>query len=141
MDGARFRLNSPPVVHETVAGETIVVNLNSGSYYDLNAVGGYIFDRFELGARTDEVADAVAAAFGIDSRTAADAVESFVARLLDEELIVATGDGEPGPGAPPAAAPGGPFTEPTLNKYTDMQELLLLDPVHEVGEAGWPSRA
>ena len=28
-----------------------------------------------------------------------------------------------------------------LGKYTDMQELLLLDPVHEVDEAGWPNRA
>jgi hypothetical protein len=33
------------------------------------------------------------------------------------------------------------FVEPALNKYTDMQELLLLDPVHEVSEAGWPSKA
>jgi hypothetical protein len=26
-----------------------------------------------------------------------------------------------------------------LNKYTDMQDLLLLDPIHEVDAAGWPS--
>ena len=28
--------------------------------------------------------------------------------------------------------------EPVLEKYTDMQELLLLDPIHDVEEAGWP---
>jgi hypothetical protein len=27
---------------------------------------------------------------------------------------------------------------PVLEKYTDMQELLLLDPIHDVEEAGWP---
>jgi hypothetical protein len=27
---------------------------------------------------------------------------------------------------------------PVLNKYTDMQELLLLDPIHDVNAQGWP---
>jgi hypothetical protein len=27
-----------------------------------------------------------------------------------------------------------------LQKFTDMQELLLLDPIHEVDERGWPHR-
>ncbi len=33
------------------------------------------------------------------------------------------------------------YEEPKLGKHTDMQELLLLDPVHEVGETGWPNPA
>jgi hypothetical protein len=48
------------------------------------------------------------------------------------------------------AAPGGgearrlppgrvPFTPPVLGVYTDMQEFMLVDPVHQVDEAaGWP---
>jgi hypothetical protein len=31
-----------------------------------------------------------------------------------------------------------PFVAPVLDKYTDMQELLLLDPIHEVDASGWP---
>jgi len=31
------------------------------------------------------------------------------------------------------------FNVPVLNKYTDMQDLLLLDPIHEVDATGWPS--
>ena len=31
-----------------------------------------------------------------------------------------------------------PFVNPTLTKFTDMQDLLLLDPIHEVDEMGWP---
>jgi hypothetical protein len=27
-----------------------------------------------------------------------------------------------------------------LHKFTDMQDLLLVDPVHDVGDAGWPHR-
>jgi hypothetical protein len=28
-----------------------------------------------------------------------------------------------------------------LQKYTDMADLLLLDPIHEVDEQGWPQPA
>jgi hypothetical protein len=27
-----------------------------------------------------------------------------------------------------------------LEKFTDQRELLLLDPIHEVGELGWPEK-
>jgi hypothetical protein len=42
---------------------------------------------------------------------------------------------------PENGAAAQPYQEPKLGKYTDMQELLLLDPVHEVDEAGWPNKA
>ena len=32
------------------------------------------------------------------------------------------------------------WQEPTLDSFDDLQELLLLDPVHDVTEAGWPHR-
>ena len=31
-----------------------------------------------------------------------------------------------------------PFDAPILKRYTDQQELLLLDPIHEVDDIGWP---
>ena len=44
---------------------------------------------------------------------------------------------EDGEAAAPAGAPA--FVVPTLEKYTDMEALLLADPIHEVDEAaGWP---
>ena len=34
-----------------------------------------------------------------------------------------------------------PFEAPVLYTYTDMAELLLLDPIHDVDETGWPKPA
>jgi hypothetical protein len=31
-----------------------------------------------------------------------------------------------------------PFPAPVLNKFTDMQMLLLIDPIHDVSQKGWP---
>jgi hypothetical protein len=143
MEDARFRTNSPPVVYETVEGETIVVNLETGSYYDLNEVGGYIFAAFERGASVADVARAVAAGCDEEPGVVHAAVGAFASRLTEEQLLIPAGMNGRAESAPMSAGPESParFAEPALNKYTDMQELLLLDPVHEVSEAGWPSKA
>jgi len=63
----------------------------------------------------------------------------FLSRLIKEGLVAPADDEDditairPRPiGAENA------FSAPLLEKYSDMQELLLLDPIHEVGERGWP---
>lgn len=68
-------------------------------------------------------------------------VQELLAQLQQENLIVAVdGAGE----AAALQAPAGNnqekplFNPPSLNKYSDMQELLLLDPIHDVDDAGWP---
>lgn len=39
-------------------------------------------------------------------------------------------------GVPPVV---GAFVAPVLHKYTDMQEFMLVDPLHDVeADAGWP---
>jgi hypothetical protein len=30
------------------------------------------------------------------------------------------------------------FAEPVIEEFDDMQGLLLLDPIHDVSEEGWP---
>lgn len=134
-----FRINSPNVVAETLDGETTIVNLDSGTYYALNRTGSAIWDGIAAGGTEDEVAAQVAEAFGVEAGAAADAVAGLVEELSAQELIV-PGDGA---AAAPVAAPNGSrgeWTDPKLTTYTDMQELLLLDPIHEVDESGWPNQ-
>jgi len=131
-------------VHETVEGETIVVNLDTGSYYDLNELGGSIFALLNQGMAVAELAHLIATTYDLDEAETGRTVAEFTTRLVEEQLITRTdGAGASGNAHPPGAGAGLPagYAEPVLNKYTDMQELLLLDPVHEVDEAGWPSKA
>ena len=69
---------------------------------------------------------------------------SIVDELSRHELIVRrrAANGNAAAPSPPASNGGSASAdvEPQLSSYTDMQELLLLDPIHEVDESGWPNR-
>ena len=63
--------------------------------------------------------------------------------LLREGLVADAGTGVETPGTLQLSEnrqTRRPFEMPTLEKYTDMQDLVLIDPVHQVDEAGWPRR-
>lgn len=135
-----YRINSPPVVLETVDEETIIVNLDTGSYYDLNHSGGRILQALGGGCGLDEAVGRVAGDYGVEVSQLAGPAAALLQQFEDEGIIVA-GELDQTAAANGSAPPAKPYEAPALTKYTDMQELLLLDPVHEVDGAGWPSKA
>jgi len=137
-DGPRFRLNSPQAVGETVDGEAIVVNLATGTYYSMQGDAQLLWEAIAAGATAGEIAAAGAEATGESRDAIATAVEAFCSSLAEQGLIVERDAN----GAPPAidlsgAGPG--LLTPAFDTYADMQDLILLDPVHEVGEGSWPN--
>lgn len=141
MPDARYRPSGPPVLHETIDHETIIVNLEIGTYYSLNPAGTSIWSGFDRGASVEEIVEVLAQQSGADAGIVQRGVSAFVEQLLAEKLLVAC-EGEPEASEPVTDWPDGlRFEPPALSTYTDMQELLLLDPVHDVGVGGWPQRA
>lgn len=68
----------------------------------------------------------------------ATAVETLLAELLQENLFVAT-EAAPDVESSLRGTDGDdrlPFTPLVLEKFTDMADLLLLDPIHDVDDAG-----
>jgi hypothetical protein len=123
------------VVHETLDGETVVINLASGTYYSLEGSGADLWSRLLAGETPAESAATLAAQHGGDAATVTGAIVAFQQQLFDHGLITVQ----------PAAAPTadghlGTFEVPKLRAYDDLREHLLLDPVHDVERgAGWPA--
>ena len=139
---ARFKV-APRVIHETIDGEVIIIDLGTGSYYSLRGSGADVWQLIHgsPGVASAELVDALTAHYEVGDVEIGTAVSAFVDKLSAEGLVTpADANDLPGAlsvpesnGSPPRA-----FEAPTLEKYTDMQDLVLLDPVHEVGEIGWP---
>jgi hypothetical protein len=68
------------------------------------------------------------------------AVSRIVFELVHLGLAVLEPAAEGATAAPGAAgAPAKrPFVEPTLETFTDLQDLLTADPIHDVEPPGWP---
>ena len=142
MSNQRFKVNTPTVTHETIDGEAVIINLDSGNYYSLVDVGSFIWELVEKGASASELQELVLRTYQSNATDVDRGVQELLAQLQQENLIVPVD----GPGAfdltemlPSNNGHEKPsFNPPLLHKYSDMQELLLLDPIHDVDDAGWP---
>lgn len=142
----RFRVNRPAVVYEIIDDEVIIIEFDSGNYYSLDKTGTHMWRLIERGATQAEIAGGITRLYGGPPEVIEEAVERLLAELRRESLIVldesggsADGQGPDAPSEPDLSAERPVFEPPVLQKYTDMQELLMLDPIHEVDETGWPA--
>jgi len=141
MEAVRIRVNAPQVIHESIDGEVIIINLASGNYYSTKGSGAEGWGVIEQspGLTSRDLADALAAHFHVTSTDIEEPVAAFVSELTAEGLVVEAAEAAVVPVAPVVAnGASHDFAAPLLEKYTDMQDLVLLDPVHEVDETGWP---
>ena len=124
-------------------GEAIIVNLDSGAYYSLRETGSAIWNLLEQGATLPQVIDQMARQYHGPVEAISASVHALASELQAENLIVpAAQPAVPFPASPTANGNRLPFQPPILEKFTDMADLLLLDPIHEVDEAaGWPQPA
>jgi hypothetical protein len=136
----RYRVNSPQVINETIDGEAIMINLATGSYYSLDRVGGEVWSLLEASLAVDDIVAELGRRYEATEDDIRRGVNDLLQRLLGEELLLPCDDAEPvrAFSMEPAPAKRPPFHPPKLEKFTDMQDLILLDPVHEVDSRGWP---
>jgi len=136
----RLRIDTENVVHETVDGELIAIDLSGGSYYSLSGSGPAIWALLLGGATEAEICEALALAYEGEPETIRGAVSSLLEQLLESGLAV-PGDGTGETPALEVPAEKTAFEPPKLERYTDMKDYFLLDPIHEVDTAGWPRPA
>lgn len=138
MASDKLVVNRGKIAHETIDDEVIIINLETGTYYSLVESAVPVWNVLEQGATREQVVDAIAAQFAAPRADVATAVNPFLDELVREQILVATD--EPEIALTPAAPVSYPFSAPTLARFTNMSDLLLLDPIHDVDEQGWPSK-
>jgi hypothetical protein len=139
---AFYQVNRPDVVMESFGGETVLVQMKSGNYYSLQGSAPLIWDLIDQGSSVEDAGNFLLASHAADEEEVRRSVRNLVEELVAESLIVPVSSAPtPASGKTPAPVePGTPFLPPVLERYTDMQELLFLDPIHDVDESGWPHR-
>ncbi|HEY1238377.1 MAG TPA: PqqD family protein [Solirubrobacterales bacterium] len=132
-----LRVASANVHSKVFDDEVIVLEMKTGTYFSLRGSGVDIWQLVEGNASPAGIARALAARYDAPEATIATSVDALIEELAGAELIVGDGSIEPG-GAVTEVAARSPFDPPQIERFTDMQELLLIDPIHEVDDTGWP---
>lgn len=137
------------VVAEEIDGEVVIVNLKNGNYYSLTQSATLVWAGIQEHISVKQIRERLAQRY----RGEADAMNRDIDELLRalelEQLIrrwsdadAHADDGAAGDATVAGAASATEqvdYLAPVFERFTDMGDLLLLDPVHEAEEEkGWP---
>lgn len=118
-------------------GEAIIINLEKGNYYSMNEAGSMVWERIAAKYPVSAIIKFLSERYESEPGKIEKSVTGLLEMLKSDGLINETLH----PANPPEDATSPekkPFLEPKIEKYEDMQEMLLADPVHDVDEMGWP---
>jgi hypothetical protein len=144
MSSKCYQPNSPHVIHEVIDGEAVLISMETGSYYSIDNVGATIWSYIESGLGVAQIIEAIISQYAGDRVQIENGVDQLISQLLEERLIVPAEMSQESHNLHSMIGnlrTKPQFEMPVLHKYTDMEDLLLLDPIHEVDESGWPAKA
>ena len=127
------------ISHDTQAGETVVINFGTGSYFSMTGSASDVWVLTVAGHETDELTDALAARYDGTREVIAADCATFLSELVSRGLL-----NEGGPSVVTQESvllhpvDRAAWVAPQLQAFDDLNDLILMDPIHEVDEAGWP---
>lgn len=132
-----YKLNEEKMFFDIADGQAVVINFVTGMYYGTSSLGSVILDRLVHGNSPDKIRIAVEALPGCPEDFGTE-LDSFIAELREKGILI-----------PGDTVAGGEETMEgnvledgfvlTLDEFTEVQDLILADPVHDVDvEKGWP---
>ena len=139
MDDRTFRLNEPRVVADVIDGEVLAIDMATGAYVNLRDWSAFVWAHLVSGVTVDHAQQALDQHIDAADDTV---VAAFADRLHTDGLLV-LGDPTASATTPasqtPIAVPTKPWAGLEVESFTDMADLILLDPVHDVDpDKGWP---
>lgn len=131
-----YSLN-PRLAADVFDGEYIIANLDTGLYYSVQGLAVSVLNHMPF-PDLDKVIQAIAVAFPSRYDEIKQDLHEIMKELLAEGIVKQDADmntaNEHEYSAPVE------YIQSRFNRYADMQDLLLLDPIHDVDEEGWVAK-
>ncbi|HXJ82306.1 MAG TPA: PqqD family protein [Candidatus Methylomirabilis sp.] len=140
----RVQMVDSEVVARVFDGEAIIINMANGKYYSMDRVGTLAWRLLTGGYSLKDTAVCLADRYGLDEARVALDVGNLADQLMNEGLVTpADGPSERAPEIDLAPAVGETYATPTLTGYSDMTDVLALDPPmpEALEEDPWPGPA
>jgi hypothetical protein len=130
-----YTIDTSKIVFEKFEDETVMINLTSGNYYGIMNVGKAILTLMEDGISRQNLLAVISKSYGKEITEVEEDIQEFLTTLVNEGIAQITEFGSIEFSLIENCLN---YEKPVLEKFTDMQDLILLDPVHDVNSKGWP---
>ena len=138
MQNVQYAIHADKIAAEVIDGEVIIINVETGTYYNTEGSGGWAWERCAEGRSLQEMAEQGSRVYDVAAETMADDLRTFFATLQEEGLLAAS-DVALAVDAADAVTPEArlPYAPAKLVIYRDLKDLLALDPpMPRMGGAG-----
>lgn len=133
------QLASTAVIHELLGDEVIIANLDTGVYFSLRGSGVIIWQMLLQNYSIFHITERLAKHYSLLFESLQQTVLQFVNQLIEEGILKAIPQENLLSEQCDLIFPE-VYQDPLFEKYDDMKNLLMLDPIHEVDEQGWPNK-
>jgi hypothetical protein len=136
----RYQANTPRIVDDLVDGEVLLIDMVTGAYFSALDASALAWLLLKAGATSEDVATELVARYGIDAADAQRDTDAYVDALTASELLAPRANEVPPAGdlLNGVQLPPHSYAALDVEKFTEIADLILLDPVHDVAETGWP---
>ena len=133
------RINESDISSERLNGECIIISFSNGSYYSAVGTAADLLYLISKQIHPEMWSEILAKAF-LGFRENSVDISAFVEKGLSEGILEVTN--EDSLIRKVIELPNdflrNKWFEPKLEKYEDFQDLLMVDPIHDTTEEGWP---
>jgi hypothetical protein len=132
-----YQIAGDHILSRQFEDELTLINLQNGDYFAAGGAALPVWKAIEANAAPSRIVETMSACHSGDNAAMAVEIARFCNELLAKGLIVEC-TAEPATTLADLPAEVTSWPGIWLESYGDMKELLLLDPIHEVGEGAWP---
>lgn len=134
---AAYVLNNE-IVAETFDDETVLIDVDRGIYFSMQGSAAAVWHAFDVPRTPAAACRELATGLAESER---ERVAALIRELAEQRLIIAAEGLLANTAKPLVPFTAASFAVPVLGVFTDLADLIGIDPVHEVDEsAGWPVR-
>ena len=137
-DNMRYAKFDNNILSDVFGEEVVLVNLDSGMYYSLRGSATQIWIRLFNQYTLIEILADLIQIYQVTENQLVDDINLFVTQLLELKIIKTATDAERKKIDFISKDVLIDYSTPVVEIFSDMQEILLLDPVHDVDKSGWP---
>jgi len=139
MENKSYIINDQKVISEVLDGETIIINLENGNYYSMNDTGSDLWGRIKSQQSMENIIKGFVNQYTADISEIERSIDEVINFLLTDHLIIKADVSDESIDEIAEVAKK-EFIKPIINRFEDMQDMLLADPIHEVDNIGWPTQ-